>query len=229
MKILGFDTCTETVDVALVENKVLLAEKRSEAPRKQLTLLIPMIAEIFESTGNLIQDTDLIALTTGPGSFTGTRLGLATAQTLAQVNDIPLAPVNTLDAVAMGCNQDGIIIPSMDARKSEVFYAVFEKTGEKLVVLEPYQRIHVDEYFEKINGMKYENPVITGSIFIRYKDWFGEKVSRKYRTTPELLWTPRGETVAEMGRKLMKSGKILNYMQLQAHYGREFEATPLRG
>jgi tRNA A37 threonylcarbamoyladenosine modification protein TsaB len=49
MKILGFDTCTETIDVALVEDGVLLAEKRGDAPRKQLTLLIPMIAEIYES------------------------------------------------------------------------------------------------------------------------------------------------------------------------------------
>jgi tRNA threonylcarbamoyladenosine biosynthesis protein TsaB len=226
MKILGFDTCTETIDVALVENDVLLAEKRQEAPRKQLTMLVPMIAEIFDATNNVIGNTDLIALTTGPGSFTGTRLGLATAQTLAQVNDIPLAPVNTLDAVAAGFNEDGIVIPSMDARKSEVFFAVFEKNGEDLKLLEPHRRVHLDEYFRFINGMEYENPAVIGSVFKRYSDIFSQKVDKKIRTAPELYWTPRGETIAGMGRKMMEQGRAVNYMQLQAHYGREFETNP---
>jgi tRNA threonylcarbamoyladenosine biosynthesis protein TsaB len=229
MKILGFDTCTETIDVALLEDNVLLAEKRGDAPRKQLTMLIPMIAEIYESTDNLVENTDLITLTTGPGSFTGTRLGLATAQTLAQVNDIPLVPLNTLNAVAMGCGEDGIIIPSMDARKSEVFFAVFEKNGDNLKLIEPHQRVHVDDYFEHIRTTKHENPVIVGSIFKRYQEEFNNKVNMKFRTVPELLWTPRGETVARMGQKLMEQGKTVNYMQLQAQYGREFEPGGVGG
>ncbi|MFP4498004.1 MAG: tRNA (adenosine(37)-N6)-threonylcarbamoyltransferase complex dimerization subunit type 1 TsaB [Vulcanimicrobiota bacterium] len=226
MKILALDTCTETIDVAIVENETLLVEKRGKAPRQQLTRLMPFIQASLEETAISIKDIDLIALTTGPGSFTGIRLGLATAKTLSQLNDIPLVSVNTIDAVAVGAEETGIVIPSLDARKYEIFYGVYKLAEHEAKNLSGYKKVRIDDYIDFINNLEYENFILTGSILWRYKDRLEKEVSRPFKTTEEYLWTPRGEIIARIGRKLALEGKAADYLHLEADYMRTWEAIP---
>lgn len=226
MTILGIDTCTETINVAVVKDGVLLSSCRSSAPRRQLTLLVPFIRETLEKSSLSIRDIELIALSTGPGSFTGIRLGISTAKTLAQVIGIPLAAVNTLKALAASCPEDGILVPSMDARKHEVFFAVIKKKGNILKKLGNYQRTSIDNYLSFINTMEYDNPVITGSIFWRYADRMQNEVGREYRIADESCWTPKAEAIAMIGEKLANEGKTTDYIHIQAKYLRMWEASP---
>lgn len=90
MKILAFDTCTDIGSVAILENERVLAERSINAPMSLLTWLVPAIEETLKEARLTFTDLDAIAVGTGPGSFTGIRLGLSTAKTLAQVGNLPL-------------------------------------------------------------------------------------------------------------------------------------------
>ena len=236
MWILGIDTCTETVDVGLLGDETS-THRRSSAPRQQLTVLVPAVKALLDEQNIKIGDVSLIALTAGPGSFTGIRLGITTVRTFSQVNDIPVVPLNTLDTLARSADEDGIIIPCMDARKNEIFYSIYEKQGKRTRQIEEYKRIKIDDYFDFINnldltGLPLENPeftgmppVITGSIFFRFGDRLKKEISRDIITTPEENWTPSGIVIAEMGKELMEQGKTVDYMNLQPNYLRKFDVV----
>ncbi len=234
MWILGIDTCTETVDVGLLGNETC-THRRSSAPRQQLTVLVPTIKALLDEQNIKVRDVNLIAVTAGPGSFTGIRLGITTVRTLSQVNNIPVVPLNTLDTLARGTSEDGIIIPCMDARKNEIFYSIYEKQGNKLRQVEEYKRVKIEDYFNFINNLDLaklplENPdlakippVITGSIFFRFGEMLRKEISREIITTQEEEWTPSGIVIAEMGKELAEQGKNLDYMHLHPNYLRKFD------
>lgn len=236
MWILGIDTCTETVDVGLLGDETS-THRRSSAPRQQLTILVPTVKELLDEQNIKIGDINLIALTAGPGSFTGIRLGITTARTFSQVNDIPVVPLNTLDTLARGTDEDGIIIPCMDARKNEIFYSIYEKQGDRIRQIEEYKRVKIDDYFNFINNLDLtalpmENPdlaktppVITGSVFFRFGDRLRNEIHREIIMTPEEKWTPSGIVIAKMGRELGEQGKTVDFMHLQPNYLRKFDVV----
>src|SRR5436189_176541 len=102
MKILAIETSTDCGSVAVLDGMTLLAERFVRAPMKLLSWLSPAINGILEETGVPLSEIGLLASGTGPGSFTGVRLELATARTLSQVVKIPLVGIPSLDALAFG-------------------------------------------------------------------------------------------------------------------------------
>ncbi len=228
MLILAFDTCTEKIDVALVRDKTLLGKRGGENPRRQLTVLIPYISEILRESNVSLDELDLISLTTGPGSFTGIRLGIATAKTLSQVKNIPISSVNTIDAIAWGSPFDGIVIPSMDARKGEIFFALYEKNKDVVKPLTPPIRKNVDGYINYLKNINYKNREITilGSVFGRYRDIIEESLNFDFKIPPSSYWTPKGEIIAQIGSKHFAEGKSVSYLNLSANYMRRWETTP---
>lgn len=144
--ILGIDTAGATASVALVHDGRLLAERvcpnlRPRASRSTISspkgnhaeVLIPLIQELFEETGKSLEDLAGIGVSIGPGSFTGLRIGLATAKGIAYERGLPVAGVSTLHANAARVeNFDGTICPLLDARKQEVYAALFRSSRCRL-------------------------------------------------------------------------------------------------
>lgn len=143
MRVIGIDTASRTASVALVENGALLSERtdshdestgngnRHRGKSNHAETLLPLIELLFESTGFLLQDITGFALSIGPGSFTGLRIGLSTVKGLAYGSQIPVVGMSTLFAhAARVADYDGLICPLLDARKNEVYAAVFRKTGD---------------------------------------------------------------------------------------------------
>lgn len=102
MKILAFDTATDIGTVAVLNNETVLAERSIHAPMSLLTWLVPAIQETLKEAGLSFKDINAIAVGIGPGSFTGIRLGLSTAKTLAQAGSIPLYGIPTTEALQSG-------------------------------------------------------------------------------------------------------------------------------
>ena len=113
MLILAFDTATDAATVALVQDGDVLGERRSRAAR-----ILKDIEELLAEAGLEADDVDAIAVGTGPGSYTGLRMGLVTARTLAVSLDVPVAGVSTLAALAAGAPG---AVPLIDAKRQEVF------------------------------------------------------------------------------------------------------------
>ena len=143
MRILGIDSASQSASVALIEDEVLIDEqtwnKHSANARGSDSLghcaetVIPLINSLLEKRHLTLADLSAIAVSIGPGSFTGLRVGLATAKGIAYSGGLPLIGISTLLALAAGVkNFDGIICCLLDARKNEVYMGLFRRAGDVL-------------------------------------------------------------------------------------------------
>jgi len=126
MKILAADTSTSINTVAVCDDDRILAETTVECGRSHSERLINTVDWVLSESGQKIEDMDALAVSIGPGSFTGVRVGVATWKGLALGSRRPLAAVPTLDAMTrLGAFRDGLVCPLLDARMGEVFGAVY--------------------------------------------------------------------------------------------------------
>jgi len=124
---LGVDTSAATVSAALEEDGALLGESIARGKQKHSEALLPMIDALLRHCGRAIGEVDRFAVTSGPGSFTGVRIGVAAVKGLAQVGDRPCAGVSTLAAMAaQAAFLGGVLCCAMDARRGQVYAALFE-------------------------------------------------------------------------------------------------------
>lgn len=132
MKILSVDTSAGYACAALAEDTVLLHETCDLSGRAHSQTLLPMIAQMLSLHGLRPHDLDLCVCSLGPGSYTGIRIGVATVKGLLSGSGIPVVPVSSLEALASGCRFfDGVICPVIDARRDQMYTALFScKNGE---------------------------------------------------------------------------------------------------
>jgi len=129
MKILAIETATSLGGVALLEDADVVAQLSELVPQQHLEWLAPAIARVLAAAGWTPAQVGAVAVSTGPGSFTSLRIGLATAAMWARARDIPVAGVPTLAAVAMGTQAQGLVCPLLDVRRGEVAAALFVRDG----------------------------------------------------------------------------------------------------
>lgn len=129
MRILGFDTATSACSAAVWEDGRIAARRFEPMPRGQSERLIPMVREVLSEAGADFPDLDLLAVTIGPGSFTGLRIGLAAARGMALAGDLACFGVTTLDAVAAGVSErereEANVLVVLDSKRAEVYAQAF--------------------------------------------------------------------------------------------------------
>jgi tRNA threonylcarbamoyl adenosine modification protein YeaZ len=133
--LLAFDTATPLVTVALHDGHEVVAERSSDQPMKHGEQLAPLIEQCLADGGIVRQDVTAVAVGVGPGPFTGLRVGLVTARTLAWALDIPVYGVCTLDVLAVEAVEAGAVevdfVVATDARRKEVYLATFDADGDR--------------------------------------------------------------------------------------------------
>jgi tRNA threonylcarbamoyladenosine biosynthesis protein TsaB len=136
MKILALDSATSSCSVAIWADGVVLATERADLPRGQAEALLPMLERVQAQAGLTLGALDRVAVTIGPGYFTGLRVGLATARGLALAMGKPLLGITTLAAVAAGVpaaeRGEGIVIVALDSKRVEPYVQAFDRTGRIL-------------------------------------------------------------------------------------------------
>jgi len=127
MRILALETSAKAVSAAITENGRVLAAGYQDTGLTHSRTLMPIVEHLFQNTGTALGDCDAVAVAVGPGSFTGIRIGVAAAKGLAFSADKPAVGVSTLAAMARhnACT-DGLLVCAMDARRSQVYNALFE-------------------------------------------------------------------------------------------------------
>lgn len=127
--LLAFDTATPVVTVALHDGSDVIVERSSERPMKHGEHLAPLVDEVVRAAGLVRQDLSAVAVGAGPGPFTGLRVGLVTARTMAFALDIPVYAVCTLDVLAVEAYDTGVVggdfLVATDARRKEVYVASY--------------------------------------------------------------------------------------------------------
>lgn len=141
MLILAIDTATKIGSVALYEDKTgIIGEINLYVKVNHSNVIMKAVDSLFDLSGYTIKDVDKIAVTTGPGSFTGIRIGVAIAKGLAYSLKKPIIGINELDVLAeTGEEREGLIVPLIDARKERVYYSQYKYENRKLVRKEEYK------------------------------------------------------------------------------------------
>lgn len=155
MKILAVDSSAIPASAAVWEDGRLLGEFYSNTRQTHSQTLLPMVENLLKCTQTALNEIDLFAVSAGPGSFTGVRIGVACIKGLAMPEDKPCAGVSTLEAIAWNlAHLRGTICAVMDARCQQVYNAVFEADGESLRRLTPDRAIAIKDLAQEASGWK---------------------------------------------------------------------------
>ena len=151
MKILAFETSAKAGSVALLENGTLLAENYCNTGLTHSQTLMVMAEDLLKSCDLTVKNVDAVAVAAGPGSFTGVRIGVAAAKGLAWGGDLPCYGVSTLESMALSLGAyDGYVLPVMDARRSQVYNAIFLAENGNLTRITEDRAIALADMAEEI-------------------------------------------------------------------------------
>ena len=199
MKILAIETATRVCSVALVDGEQIAGESLLYGRQKHSENLLALIDALFDTTQLSPRSLDLIAVSVGPGSFTGLRVGISTAQGLAFSLGIQMVPVATLEVIAQqACMHQGFICPMIDARKQQVYTCLYE-CSETAELKKAAGETVADP--EKWAAGLPERVLFLGSG----ADLYREKIQAAQKGTgcflPEYFGIPRASTLAHVARK----------------------------
>ena len=221
MKILSVDSSAIVASVALSDDGRLLAEYTLNNKNTHSETLLPMIESLLSFFSMSADDVDLFAVSTGPGSFTGVRIGTATVKGLAFAKGKPCVGVSTLEAIAYNLRfHKGIVCPVMNARRSQVYTAIFRSDGEKLERLTDDLAISISE-LDTMLAEYSEEIVLAGDGYDICEKGFA---TTSVRHVPERLRHQSAFSVAEAALAAYKSGKYCSDAELGVEYLRPSQA-----
>ena len=223
MLILAFETSAKAASVALTENGKLLGESYQNTGLTHSQTLMVMAEDLLKQCGKTVNDLNAVAVAEGPGSFTGVRIGVAAAKGFAWGREIPCYGVSTLEAMAVSLGvYEGHVCACMDARRSQVYNAIFLADGAAPLRLTEDRAISLAE-------LKTELEHIDGPIFL-----VGDGAGLTYRTLapeiPNLILPPdhrmhqRAVGVALLAENKALSGEPGDAAALQPNYLRLSQA-----
>ena len=193
MKILAIDTSALTATAAIISDGTLLGEMSITTKLTHSQTIMPMIDELLKKVSLDISDIDLFACSEGPGSFTGLRIGIGTIKGLAYGLGKPVVGVSTLEALAHNISYtDFLIAPIMDARRGQVYNAVYKYEGEKLVCVTEPRALSVEELCEELT----EKTIFVGDGVKVYKEKIAELLGEKAFFAPPQNQLQRAGSVA---------------------------------
>lgn len=222
MKILALDTSALVASAAITENGKVLAEYTLNYKLTHSQTIMPMIDEIVKMTETDLDTIDYIACSSGPGSFTGLRIGAATAKGLAHGLNKPIVAVPTLEALAYNIfGTDKFICPIMDARRKQVYNAVYVPKGKKLdVILEEDTRI-IDDVLDYVKDVDCD-VIFVGDAVSLYKDKIAELDNAII--APASCNMQRAACVAALAEVYIEEGKYMNGAEFAPEYLRKSQA-----
>lgn len=227
MNILGIDSSGMVASVAIVSDDVVIAEYTMNHKKTHSETLLPMIDEIVKTSEMKLEDLDAIAIASGPGSFTGLRIGAATAKGLALAIDKPIVPVKTCEGLAYNMwGADGLVCPIIDARRNQVYTGLYQVQGNVEVVMEQTP-MDIHELIEYINKAAHTVTFLGDGVPI-YEEtiWLETKVPCKM--APANMNRQRGASIAAYGTTLYKEGKYINADDFAPDYLRKSQAERVR-
>ena len=224
MKILGLDSSGIVASVAIVEDDVLIAEYTVNYKKTHSQTLLPMLDEIAKMTELDLNSIDAIAVAAGPGSFTGLRIGSATAKGLGLALKKPLIAIPTVEGLAYNLYDiSGLICPIMDARRKQVYTGIYRFTDHQLKVVEDQMAVSMETVIEKLNQYG-EAVTFLGDGVPVFHEFIAEKMTVPYSFAPAHVNKQRAAAVAALGEIYYRQGKTETAMEHVPDYLRVSQA-----
>jgi tRNA threonylcarbamoyladenosine biosynthesis protein TsaB len=246
VKVLGLETSGNLGGFAVVEDDRLLAELTSDITGRHVEQGAAMIERVLGLSGVTVEGLAGVAVSLGPGSFTGLRVGLSLAKGLCFGRGLPLVGVPTLDCVAESlAHFDGLVVPTKDARRGEIYFAFYRAGGGRVARLSDYRALAPDDLAAEIEGMlsgEGSRPgesglragagsavtaraaLLAGDALAKYGDALRARLGERMIAASELLWPARPAVVAALGARRLAEGQTADLRALEPMYVRLSEA-----
>jgi tRNA threonylcarbamoyladenosine biosynthesis protein TsaB len=215
MLVLGIDTSNKNGSIALVECDPSSSRTLAVAPLEGGTFsaqLIPQISRLLESHGLRKQDIGALAVASGPGSFTGLRVGLAAAKGLGEILQKPIASVSRLEAIALAAGRSGRVVAALDAGRGEIYCGEYELTGSGAALIK--QELRSAEQFlaagRDVCVVTPDGPVAT--------------LAAEHEFPVVRIDPPQADVIARLGFQKIRAGEITSVEALDANYIRASDA-----
>ena len=223
MKLLALESSATACSVALCEDERLIAQTFQNSGLTHSRTLMPMAESLLAQCGQTLADVDVVAVAAGPGSFTGLRIGVSTAKGLAWAGNKPCAPCSTLESMAWQmAHMDGIIIAAMDARRNQVYNAVFRAVDGRLERLSPDRAIGLEELEWELTGLEGAKVLVGDGAQLCYDAW--QARMPELRLAPVHLRWQSAWGVARAALELVRADGLVSGEQLIPVYHRLSQA-----
>lgn len=224
MKILGIESSGLTASIAVWQDDMIIAEYTTNFKKTHSETLLPMIAEVLERINIDVNEMDYIAVSEGPGSFTGLRIGAATAKGLGLATGKELVSVPTVEALAYSLyNVQGVICPIMDAKRDQVYTGIFKYEDGELKTLFNTDAVAITEIIDRINGFGKEVTFLGDGVPV-YKDVINDSIKVPCRYAPANLAYQSAASVCVLAAKMVKEGKVVGADMMRPEYLRLSQA-----
>ena len=166
MKVLGIDTSSNATSIAVNEDNKLICEYTVNTKTTHSQKLMPMIENMLKISEINVNDMDMISICQGPGSFTGLRIGMATAKALSHVNNLPIVGVNSLELLAGNMDlSDKKICSILDAQRTQVYMGQYKFENNKLVEIKSVDVVEIDELLEELKSSNEEWKLVGEAVY----------------------------------------------------------------
>ena len=224
MKLLALDSSGLVASVAVLENDGLLAEYSVNYKKTHSQTLLPMLDEVMRMLGIPKRELDAVAVAKGPGSFTGLRIGAATAKGLGLALQIPLVPVETVDALAYNLyDAKGLICPMLDARRAQVYTGIYRFENHRLTTIQPQRPEAAEQLVDELNALG-EPVTVLGDGADVCEELLNEHLQVPWSKAPAHLQKQRAASVGALAMERLCGGTGARRQGLVLHP--EFLADP---
>lgn len=229
MLILAIDSATPVAGVALLNENGLMREEFVNYKKTHSETLMPMVDEVLLKCECQLADLSALAVTVGPGSFTGLRIGLATVKGLSLASGKPVISVSTLDVLAHNiCFSEALVCPLLDARKQEVYTAFYDVSGGYPVKLSEELACSPAEFVQRARetaDIAHKNTfILVGDGYRPYEEFFRQQLGDRLRPAPAHLMLPRAAALASLAAIKLEKAEFDDVFTLRPHYVRLSEA-----
>jgi tRNA threonylcarbamoyladenosine biosynthesis protein TsaB len=230
MRVLGIETSGSLCGCAVVDGDRLLGESVSDTPGEHVEKLVALIEGLLRDLSLGLEGLDGVAVSIGPGSFTGLRIGLGTAKGICFGTGLPLVGVPTLDAMAeSACPWDGNLVPVRDARRGEIYTATYRGRGRVAERTSDYMALTPEEVGDRVAGLaRSGKTLVTGDALERYGEVLRGMLPGEVAFLPSELWMPGPAVVGAIGLRLLGEGRTLDLGDSEPLYLRPSEAERKR-
>ncbi|SDY13611.1 tRNA (adenosine(37)-N6)-threonylcarbamoyltransferase complex dimerization subunit type 1 TsaB [Lachnobacterium bovis] len=232
MKLLAIDSSGMVASVAVVDEEKVLGEYTINNKKTHSQTLLPMIDEVVKMLELDLEEIDAIAISEGPGSFTGLRIGSATAKGIGLALNKKIVEVPTVEALAWNVwPTDSLICPLMDARRQQAYTGLFQRKNKAdsknancdIEVIQKQCVVKIEEMIDQINEIGQE-VIFLGDGVKTFKDYIEQNIKVPFMFAPVSMNEQRAASVACLGMKLLKEGKTCSASAHKPNYLRLSQA-----
>ena len=224
MKVLAIESSGLVASAAIVTEDTMLAEYTVNFKKTHSQTLLPMVEEIVSMVGIELKEIDAIAVSAGPGSFTGLRIGSATAKGLGLALNKPIIPVPTTQGIAANLyGTEGILCPLMDARRNQVYTGLYRYNKNGFEIVEDQMAVLIDEIIQKVNAMG-EPVTYLGDGVEAFSAVLAEKTTVPYSFAPMHVNKQRAGALAARAIELYNAGVVQTAEEHEPDYLRLSQA-----